>query len=254
MNTDGDRCKQSLVQSLFGEPFVRMPMARLQTNELATYRDRRLKNVKASSLRRQFAILNHAFRVAEEEWGWSIPGHLRRPIPLPSIPKKAIRRLRRAEEMRLIEEARRCGNPLIEKAIQLALLTGLRRGEMLAAKRVDIDFERREWLVPETKTGHDRRIPVSEAVVAVLHSLSDKGERIVPLTANALRLAFERARKRAGLPHLRFHDLRHEAISRFFEMGLTVPEVQFLSGHRTMSQLMRYAHTDWKRVSDAVRG
>jgi len=143
--------EQSLVQSLFGEPFVRKPMARLQTNELATYRDRRLKNVKASSLRRQFAILNHAFRVAEEEWGWSIPGHLRRPIPLPSIPKKAIRRLRRAEVMRLIEEARRCGNPLIAKAIQLALLTGLRRGEMLAAKRVNIDFDRRGLARPRNQ-------------------------------------------------------------------------------------------------------
>jgi integrase len=141
---------------------------------------------------------------------------LRKRIPLPGISTKAVRRLRHAEELRLIDEARRCRNPLIEKAVRLALPTGLRRGELLAARWDHIDFERREWLVPETKTGHDRRIPVSEAVVAVLHSLSDKSERIVPLTANALRLTFERARKRASLPHLRFHDLRHEAISRFF--------------------------------------
>jgi integrase len=122
---------------------------------------------------------------------------LRKRIPLPNIPTKAVRRLRRAEEIRLIEEARRCSNPLIEKAIRLALLTGMRRGELLAAKWVDIDFDSRDWLVPETKTGHDRRIPLSDAVVAVLHSLSQQGDHIVPLTANALRLAFERARKRA---------------------------------------------------------
>jgi integrase len=50
-------------------------------------------------------------------------------------------------------------NPLIEKAVWLALLTGLRRGELLAARWDRIDFERRIWLVPETKTGYDRRIP-----------------------------------------------------------------------------------------------
>lgn len=47
---------------------------------------------------------------------------------------------------------------------------------------------------------------------------------------------------------MRFHDLRHEAISRFFEMGLTVPEVARLSGHKTVSQLFRYAHADLGQI------
>ena len=55
-------------------------------------------------------------------------------------------------------------------------------------------------------------------------------------------MAFDRLRKRAGLQHVRFHDLRHEAISRLFELGLTPPEVAMISGHRTMSMLMRYSH------------
>ena len=46
----------------------------------------------------------------------------------------------------------------------------------------------------------------------------------------------------AGLPSLRFHDLRHEAVSRFFEAGLSIPEVALMSGHRDTRMLMRYTH------------
>jgi integrase len=51
---------------------------------------------------------------------------------------------------------------------------------------------------------------------------------------------------------VRFHDLRHEAISRFFEKGLTHPEVAAVSGHRTVSQLFRYAHSDLQRLRDKL--
>ena len=63
-----------------------------------------------------------------------------------------------------------------------------------------------------------------------------------PVNANAFRLAWDRLRARAGLSDLRFHDLRHEAISRFFEMGLNMPEVAVISGHRDPRMLFRYTH------------
>jgi len=59
--------------------------------------------------------------------------------------------------------------------------------------------------------------------------------------------------KRAEIEDLHFHDLRHEAISRFFEMGLTPPEVASISGHRTLSQLMRYSHANTSLVADKLR-
>jgi integrase len=62
------------------------------------------------------------------------------------------------------------------------------------------------------------------------------------MSANAVRLAWERLRKRAGIEDLHFHDLRHEAISRFFERGLSVAEVALISGHRDVRQLFRYTH------------
>ena len=71
-----------------------------------------------------------------------------------------------------------------------------------------------------------------------------------PINANAFRLAWDRLRNRAGLVDFRFHDLRHEALSRFFEMGLSIPEVALISGHKDVKMLMRYTHL---RAKDLAR-
>lgn len=73
--------------------------------------------------------------------------------------------------------------------------------------------------------------------------------RVFPVTANAVRLAWERLRRRAGLEDLRLHDLRHEAVSRFFEYGPTVPEVALISGHRDPRMLSRYTHLRPEKVA-----
>ena len=58
---------------------------------------------------------------------------------------------------------------------------------------------------------------------------------------------WKRVKKRSGT-EFRFHDLRHEAISRFFEMEMSPIEVASISGHRTLKQLMRYSHADTERL------
>jgi integrase len=72
------------------------------------------------------------------------------------------------------------------------------------------------------------------------------------MTGNAFRLVWERVKKRAGIVDLRFHDLRHEAISRFFEKGLTTPEVALISGHRDTRMLLRYSHAIRERVLEKL--
>ena len=62
-------------------------------------------------------------------------------------------------------------------------------------------------------------------------------DKVFPITAIAFKQAWERLVRRAGIDGLRFHDLRHEAISRFFEKGLNSPEVALISGHRVMRML-----------------
>jgi integrase len=118
----------------------------------------------------------------------------------------------------------------------------MRRGEILAVRNDHFNQERRTLLIPESKNGRARTIPLSIPAIELLRTHLRTEGRLFPITANAFRLAWERVKRRAGIDDLHFHDLRHEAISRFFERGLSVPEVALISGHRDLRMLLRYTH------------
>ena len=99
--------------------------------------------------------------------------------------------------------------------------------------------------IPVTKNGHARTIPLTTEALNILRELQtgpNQSERVFPLTIEAVKLAWVRLTKRAGIEDLHFHDLRHEAVSRFFERGLSVPEVALISGHKDPRMLFRYTH------------
>jgi Bifunctional DNA primase/polymerase, N-terminal/Phage integrase family len=104
--------------------------------------------------------------------------------------------------------------------ILLAVETGLRRGEILSLRWEHIDREAASLLIPHAKNGHSRIIPLTNAAAEIIGTPPALDDRVFPVSRNAFRLAWERLRARAGMVDLHFHDLRHEAISRFFEKGL----------------------------------
>jgi integrase len=136
--------------------------------------------------------------------------------------------------------------------LTLAIETGMRRGELLSIRWQDVDQSAHTVRILKTKNGHPRTIPLTPKALKVLSSLERRQERVFPVTANAVRLAWERLRRRAGLKDLRLHDLRHEAVSRFFEYGLTVPEVALISGHRDPRMLSRYTHLRPENVAEKL--
>jgi integrase len=164
------------------------------------------------------------------------------------------RRLKEGEQNRLIEATAPCRNPYIGSIILIAIETGMRRGEILSMRWDHIDQIRKTLLIPNTKNGYPRTIPLTSKAIEVLNDVESVGMEVFPITANAFRLAWERVRTRApGSEDLHFHDLRHEAISRFFEMGLSVPEVALISGHRDMKMLFRYAHAQIQSVHNKLK-
>jgi integrase len=130
--------------------------------------------------------------------------------------------------------------------IILAIETAMRRGEMLDLQWQHVDLVRCVAHLPLTKNGDSRDIPLSRRAVSVLKTLgADKDrdpERVFPVSANSIRLAFEHLRGRAEMNDFRFHDLRHEAVSRLFERGLNIAEVSTISGHKELRMLQRYTH------------
>lgn len=219
----------------------------LTAKDFTCYRDERLQEVTAHSLKRILSPIQNLFEVVKEEWGIPIRDNPIRRLRIACLSNRRERRLRAAEFDKIIGAGIKTKNPLTLPIIHFALQTGLRRSEILAATWSDLDVANRVLCIPRAKNGHSRVIPLTLPALAVLQHLRDIGEqkgkvRIFPTTPNALRLSWERLIRRAGIEDLHFHDLRHKAISRLFELGLTTPEVALVSGHKDIRMLSRYAH------------
>jgi integrase len=217
-------------------------LSELRTADFAAYRDERLQDIKASSLNRELTPIRHLFEVARKDWGLPLDKNPLSDLSIQGTDQRRERRLRSGELARLLSAAKVSRNRLLVPVMLFALVTAMRRGEILAMRWSHIERSAQSLLIPDTKTGHARTIPLLPEAFNILDSLPRTQDRVFPISANSLRLTWERLRKRAGLADLHFHDLRHEAISRFFEMGLSTPEVALVSGHRDARMLFRYTH------------
>jgi len=238
------RCKieQIELRAFLRYPICLKKLSELRTADFAEYRDLRLRTIKPTSLKRSLTPIRHLFEVARKEWGLPINDNPVVALNFKAADVKRERRLQPYELKRILDAASSCRNRLISPIIRLALETGMRRGEILNLQPKDIDLPRSQLFIPTSKTGQGRTIPLSQGAVTILENACNAKEWLFPISANAFRLSWDRLRKRAGLRDFRFHDLRHEAISRFFEIGLTPPEVSLISGHLNLRTLTRYSH------------
>jgi integrase len=100
----------------------------------------------------------------------------------------------------------------------------------------------RDMKDPENKAGNDIWCDLPPEAAAIIESMPKSDERIFPYVSESISTSFTRACKLLGITGLRFHDLRHEGVSRLFEMGATIPQAAAVSGHRTWQSLQRYSH------------
>lgn len=230
------------LSKLLKAPLCDISLGDLTTAPIAAYRDVRATQVKPGTIARELSLLHNIIEVARRDWSIGITVNPVAQVRRLPIKNARDRRLEPGELARLKQALKTTRNKLIEPAILLAIYTGLRRGELLNLKWSDIDLQRRTAHIPHTKTGYARTIPLTDDSLAVLEALPRTDARSLPMSALALRLAWNRVRERAGMPDLRFHDLRHEAISRFAELGLSTVELSAISGHRDTRMLLRYTH------------
>ncbi|AOV17847.1 integrase [Acidihalobacter aeolianus] len=245
-------------------------LAAITPDIVAEYRDRRLAAVSkktgrpmsASSVRLELALLGHLYAVAIKEWGLGLTLNPVQMIRRPSPGEGRNRRLTGDEEARLLAAVDAHSNPMLGWIVRLALYTGMRQGEILSLTADQVDLDRRVVRLTETKNGSARTVPLSRAAVDVLRealaSPLRRGTSLVfpgdprkdgtrrPYTINRV---WRFALARAGIVGLRFHDLRHEAVSRLVERGLSDQEVAAISGHKSMQMLRRYTHL---RAEDLV--
>jgi integrase len=207
---------------------------------------------------RYTAFVRRVFNLAIE---WEVVGGrnpVRRGVMAPEHHRE--RFLTGAELRALFQALDREPNRVAAGAIALLAATGARRGEAMRARWEHIDVERRLWVVPVSKGGRRRHIPLSDAALRILarQPRPDGCPWVFPgQTARkpigSLRNTWENVKAAAGLPDdLRLHDLRHTFASTLVSKGRTLYEVSQLLGHSQISMTMRYAHLAPQRLLDAA--
>ena len=224
----------------------------LTTADLAKWRDQRVRAAKPSTVVRELSLMQTAIdkQFGDTAGGTSTNANPVRHVKRPRIDDRRDRRLTDDEWQRLLDAAEACQNVLVPSLIVLARETAMRRGELLSIRWCDVDLHQSVVLLPKTKNGHARFVPLSPTAINVLRELPRDDERVLPMTANAVRLAWQRLRARAGVDDIRLHDLRAQAATDKLLDGWSVAEVQVLTGHRDAGVLLeRYARL---RAHDVV--
>ena len=110
-------------------------------------------------------------------------------------------------------------------------------------ERANLNLTKRTIYLPITKNGEGRGVPLSTTAIEALNRIPTTiSGKLFPIPKPTLRGLWSRACRRAGISNLHFHDLRHEATSRFFEKGLNIMEVSAITGHKDLKMLKRYTH------------
>lgn len=142
---------------------------------------------------------------------------------------------------------RNAGAAPMHLIIPFAIFSTRRQEEITTLRWSDHDEAHARILVrdmkhPGQKMGNDVWCDLPAPAPAVLALFPKSGETVLDCSADAISAAFTRACAMLGIEDLHFHDLRHDGISRLFEMGRTIPLAAAVSGHRSWASLQRYTH------------
>ena len=230
------------LKAIMRKPIARWSMANLSAARIAAYRDERLQEVSAGTVIRELAYLSAIINQARQEWGINVPNPVQM-VRKPQSPQARSRVLTDEEVSKLLQALEPTGrrSHWTKPAVQLALATAMRRGELLSLKWEHIDLQGRTAFLPDTKNGDSRTVPLSSVAVQVLAELPrDISGLVIPVKYFTLDAAFKRGIRRTELEGIRFHDLRRTAITRMAEKLPNVIELAAVSGHKSLMVLKRY--------------
>ncbi len=207
------------------------------------------------TVRLEMAFLGHLFEVAKEEWKVGLPYNPVNSVKRPK-PKKRTRRLSEEEEKKLFEALDAYSNPMLGWIVRIAIETAMRESEILKLRKHQVDLEKRTITLPETKPGEPRTVPLNQTVTdafrkavnnPVCPSTTDlvfPGEpgRDGKIRPYQFLSCWRKLKLSAGVSDYRFHDNRHEAISRLVEAGFSDQAIAAITGHKDLKTLARYRH------------
>jgi integrase len=210
--------------------------------DIQAYVTKRAREVSADSVQKELNVLKHLLRLAVEwEMIPSSPGH---GVKSPRVSAGRVRYLQPTELLALLAASPQWLRPIIG----LAVVTGMRRGELVGLRWLDVDLIQACIMLPQTKNREGRIVHLNRSAVAALSSVARFSETkatafiFAGITGDRVSVAFGRLCRRLNILDFRFHDLRHTAASWLRMTGADIHTVAQLLGHKDLRMAARYQH------------
>ncbi len=250
---------EQISRSSLGEKTVR----EITSVDIAAYRDLRLtvenprtkKPLSNSSVRLELCLLSNFFDICKIEWGYCDDNPVAR-VRKPKPPPGRERRISAREERQILRYCHAHTNNTLQSIFVLALETAMRQGEILKLEWQHVNLRNGIAHLPNTKNGTKRDVPLSQKAREALLRLDVRSEgKVFKYTSEGFKTTWRVMMQRLGIENLHFHDARHEAVSRLFELGtLDVMEIAAISGHKSLAMLKRYTHLSASKLVKKLEG
>lgn len=265
------RTKRQVLAAILAHPIVGLDCRDVTSQQITAWATALGQTRQPQTVANYVSHLAAVFQIAGPAWGFPLdPAQIeaaRRVSARLGVTSRSTQRDRRPtieEVTRLVTwfEGRDARSLPMHSVIWFALFSTRRQEEITRLRWDDLEPGRvlvRAMKHPGGTRGNDVWCDLPPEAEAIARGMPRTDDRIFPFTADAISAAFTRATRTLGIKDLRFHDLRHEGITRLFEMGRTIPHVAAVSGHRSWVSLRRYTHIRqagdrWAGVHGRERG
>lgn len=233
-------------------------LSQITIKDIDIYKEKRLLNVKPSTIDRELAVLRNLFNLAKK-WNKFFGNNPVSQSGLINEENIKERILTKEEEIKLLENS----PSFLKNIIICALNTGMRKNEIITLEWMNVDLDNNLVIIElrNNKSKKLKRIPLNSKLRQLLLELKLKsgGNKNVFLNSkgkpysghDSLNRAFYLALSKSKIEGLRFHDLRHTAATRMVENGANIVTVSKILGHSDIKTTMRYAHPE-NTLHDAV--
>jgi integrase len=227
-----------------------LPLGEVTPAQLVEAREDLAQSRGPRTTRGYLATMEHAFKLAVEEWLWLDTSPMAR-VRKPKEPRGRVRYLSDEERCRLLEACRASRNRHLYPLVLLGLLTGCRKGELLGLRWSQVDFKRAMIVLEYTKNGDRRSVPLVSQAESVLREHGRLRRLDSPLVFPRsdgrepidIRYSWHQALTTAEIDDFRMHDLRHSCASALAASGASLLDIAQILGHRSLSMTRRYTHS-----------
>jgi integrase len=215
------------------------------------FKKERINKVSAGSVNREVACLKYMFSRAIE-WGKATENPVKR-VKLFKENNCRVRYLTEGEKVALLANC----PPKLRAVVEVALNTGMRKGEIQNLKWEDVDFLTGIITLTRTKNNEKKHLPMNERVRSILTEIKKRADTPYVFHNKEgkpyhFRKTFSRALTRAKISNFHFHDLRHSFASYLAMKGVDLNTIRELMGHKSLAMTLRYAHLSQSHKSKAV--